>query len=60
MIKKVVYRIKGEDEVKEELFKIKGTRKSNGLLIDRESETESLKFIKQPHIDYLGSYYGED
>ena len=60
MIKKVVYRIKGEDKIREKLFEVKGSRRSNGLLIDRESETESLKFIKRPDIDYLGSHYKGD
>ena len=60
MIKKVVYKIKGENKIREKIFEIKGSRRSNGLLIDKDSEAESLKFIKQADIDYLGSHYKGD
>lgn len=57
MIKKVVYRDKRDNLLKEEEFIIKGHKAASGLVIDRDSEAESINFIKEEHVEYVGSYY---
>lgn len=60
MYKKVIYRDKRDGETKEEIFQIKGRRGGSGLIIEKESEKKAIEFIKQPFVDYLGSFYGEE
>lgn len=60
MWKKVVYRDKRDGIIKEEWFKIKGSRSKSRLTLDKTSETDSINFIKQKHIDYLGSFYKDN
>ncbi len=38
-------------------MEIKGKRNGSGLHIDRHTEVEALKFMNEPHVDYLGSFY---
>ena len=57
MIKKVIYKDKRDGETKEKIFQIKGRRGGSGLIIEKESEKKAIEFIKQPFVDYLGSFY---
>ena len=57
MYKKVSYRDRNDGVIKSEWFKIKGSRNKSGILIDRSSETDSIHFMKQDHVEYLGSWY---
>ena len=60
MYKKVIYRDKRDGEKKWEWFEVKGSRNKSGMTIDRQSEIDSIKFMNQDHVDYLGSFYHTD
>ena len=45
---------------KVEWFKVKGSRNKSGLTIDKKSEIDSINFMRQDHVDYLGSFYHTD
>ena len=57
MYKRVIYRNKNTGEKESKWFEIKGHRNGSGLHIDRHTEVEALKFMNEPHVDYLGSFY---
>ena len=60
MYKKVIYRDKRDGETKWEWFKVKGSRNKSGMTIDRQSEIDSIKFMNQDYVEYLGSFYHTD
>ncbi len=57
MYKKVVYRNKNNGEREYKWFKIKGHRNGSGLHIDKSTEKEAIEFMRESHVDYLGSFY---
>lgn len=53
MIKRVVYYEQGSRKVRD--FHVEGKHKFDGLRIDKESEVESIRFVKT--VDYKVSVY---
>ena len=59
--KKVIYRDKSDNNKRKcEWFEIKGSRNKSGLTIDKRSEYDSINFMRQDHVDYLGSFYHDE
>jgi hypothetical protein len=59
MYKKVTYRDRRDGKIKDEWFDVKGSRKKTSFTIDKRSEKITLEFMKQDHVEYLGSWYYE-
>ena len=62
LLKTVVYKHKKTGERMEKTFQVKGSWAPKAVKIDRNSkgEIDSLKFISQPEVEYLVSYYSKD
>jgi hypothetical protein len=57
MYKKVIYRDRRDGGRKIEWFEVKGSINKKGITVDKHSEIDSIKFMSQDHVEYLGSYY---
>jgi len=58
--KKVTYRDRNDGEIKSEWFQVEGSRNKNKLTVDKRSEIDTITFMKQDHVEYLGSHYYDE
>ena len=59
MYKKIIYRDRRDGQRKVEWFLVKGKRNKSRLTVDKHSEVDSIKFMSQGYVEYLGSFYHE-